>query len=213
MIVVGCLNVFECEETIGLTLKSIEPFVDRIIVVDGAYEGFSDHIRSKDGTMTKVKGFPKPKILIGNSTNHCFRDEMKKRNLYMDFLDPGEWALIIDGDQYISGGVEETLALLREAKEPWYSVTSYAPRSPRYGGFEYQGEWVRLIRYVKGMKYVDNHFTIQCPDGSKVPLKATCTPLRIIHDHRFRSEAYEQAMKRYNDTVRPLKEKREWPFS
>jgi len=199
MMVVGCLNVFECEATIGKTLRSIQNFVDRIIVVDGAYEGFSDHARSRDGTMVKVRGFPKPKILIGNDKH--WHSQIKKRNQYLApvFVDNGEWLFIIDGDEHIQSGVDETLAFLEESKDRFHKVSLLTPDGAKYG------EHVRLIRYDETMKYEGNHCCITYMDGiKKAHIRGTtpCTlaPLQVIHDQSKRTPEYQANMQRYVQT-------------
>lgn len=207
MIIVGCLNVFECDRTIDRTLKSIELFVDRIIAVDGAYEGFSDHVRSQDDTILKIQNFPKSCILIGNSTSNPFKSEMKKRNAYLlhQFYSRDAWVFIIDGDEYILSSVEETIRLLQDTKEDWFAVKMTDPNAPENPAYlRDKGFRTRLIRYRKGMKYVGNHYTIQYPDGRTVPIKdAPLSPLVVAHDDSHVSEEYRRAMMRYNREIRP----------
>ena len=207
MIIVGCLIVFECEDTIGKTLRSIERFVDRIIAIDGAYVGKCDYTASKDRTQLKVIGFPKPKILIRPHESHQWRDEMHVRNKYLDpgYVDEGDWLFIIDSDEWISSGVDETLDFLLDSKQPYHDVTRWTPENGKYAN---AGHRVQLIRYVKGMKYVKNHYTIQYPDGSIMTTAspATRSPLHIVHDQSHWSKKYAEMREKYNREIRPSKE-------
>jgi len=210
--IAGCLNVFDCEATLGKTLRSIQNFVDYIIVVDGSYEGFSDHNRSQDRTMMLVAGFPKPKIQIGNSTGKGWTSEVVKRNLYLydpekrgkgSLIDADDWVFIIDADEYIESGVEETLDFLQDSKEKYHSVhmVSADKHLPPYA--RTLGDRVRLFRYVPGMRYIKNHFTIEYPDGSIMPLKASPAPLQIVHDNSRWTSEYREARRRYDQETRP----------
>jgi hypothetical protein len=214
--IVGCLITFECAKSLGKTLESIKSFVDRIIVVDGAFEGFSDHIQSQDATRLIVKGFSKPWLLDNNSSDHPWRSEMMKRNQYLIptwHMRKGEvttdWILIIDGDEYVVRGQEETRNFLANATASYYNVTFWYNEPP--GTYTRAGSRLRLFRYVKGMRYVDNHHTILYPDGRRITgwdaKKAKIAPLHIVHDQTAQSEEYRVARERYNTEVRPKLER------
>ena len=208
MIVVGCLSVFEAEATLRKCLRSITPFVDRIIAIDGAYAGFSDHIASQDGTEVLIRGFQKPYILQ-RAPPSFFRSEMAKRNQYLfeRYLDEGDWAFIIDADEYIESGVEETLDFLQDSKEPYHSVHTVHPDKNLPDYARSLGDRVRLIKYASGMKYRGNHYTIVTASGSQIPLQAMPTPLTVVHDDHHVSEAYKKALDDYNRNIRPTLEK------
>jgi len=199
------MSVFESENTLGKCLRSITPFVDRLLAIDGAYEGFSDHVESRDNTLLLLMGFQKPYGIQKPHESHFFRSEMHKRNQYLfqGYLDAGDWLLIIDADEYIVSGVEETLQLLEDATEPYYAVTVTDPLKDNPDWARNTTERVRLIRYVPGMRYVGNHWTIKYPDGGMVPLKAKLAPLVLCHDDRRVPDAYKRALDRYNRDVRP----------
>jgi len=217
MIVVGCMIVWECESTIGDTLKSIENFVDRIIVVDGTYKPFATHFRSRDETLTKIRGFSKPRTIVGNSTGKPYRSEVFTRNLYMlpqYFMNLGEdepkdprWLFVIDADEYVVSGIDETLKLLETSSEPYYRVTRmWKTPWEQIIGDQHR---VQLFKYVKGMKYVDNHYTIQYPNGTQVRTDspAPLSPLKIVHQPERKTPRYQEDMLRYNREVRPKVEK------
>jgi hypothetical protein len=178
--------------------------VDRLVAIDGSYEGFSDHPESRDGTLTLIMGFQKPRILQ-KAPPAPFKSEVHKRNQYLfdNYIRPGDWMLMIDADEYITTGISETHDFLQASKEPYHSVCIFKPGSM----FRRADEWVRLIRYESGMRYVGNHFTIQYADGHIMPMKAKPAPLVICHDHTYVPKTYRDAMERYNDLIRPKVEK------
>jgi hypothetical protein len=208
---VGAIIVWEVEEVIGDMLKSIERFVDRIIVIDGTYKPFATHFRSADETMTKVGGFTKPKIIIGNHMSKPYSGEVFTRNLYMlpqyymslkdDKPKTPHWIFVIDADEYIMSGVEETIKFLENSNEPYHHVRRWtmAPWG-KIGG----GQRIQLYRYIKGMKYVDNHFTIEYPDGTRVrtDTPASLAPLHIMHQRERKSMEYLKDMDLYNREFR-----------
>jgi hypothetical protein len=213
--IVGCLSVFECGTTIGKTLRSILPFVDRIIAVDGSYEGFTDHTKSRDHTELRIRGFPKPYILVRPHATVHWADEMDKRNKYLlpNYWDPSDWSYRIDGDEYIQSGIEETLEFLEKSTEPYHSVMYWKPQG---NGFVKIGPRLCLIRYVPDMQYVENHHTLQYPDGRRVSGfhgrygAATVAPLNVVHDQRGISQVYAEARAKYDGYIRPVKERKDW---
>jgi len=204
MIIVACMILFEAEATLGKCLRSITPFVDRAIFINGAYEGVSDHIDSRDGTEIIERGFQKPYILQ-RAPPHFWRSEVEARNQYLfeRYLDLGNWVFIVDADEYIESGVEETLDLLQVSKERYHSVrmVHWDKTLPDYA--RSLGNRVRLFQYVPGMRYVKNHYQIQYPSDQLMPLEASPMPLTLVHDRRFIPQGYREAMDRYNRENRP----------
>lgn len=203
MIIVACMILFEAEQTLAKCLRSITPFVDRAVFINGAYEGRSDHIDSKDGTETIERGFQKPYILQ-RSPPHFFKNEVDTRNQYLfeRYLDEGDWVFTIDADEYVESGIEETLEFLHNSKESCHSVhrVHHDKHLPDYA--RTLGDRVQLFRYVPGMMYYKNHYTIKHQDGSLLPLKASLVPLVVCHDRRNVLPNYREAMDRYNREIR-----------
>jgi len=204
MIIVACMILFEAEATLCKCLRSITPFVDRAIFINGAYEGVSDHIDSRDGTEIIERGFQKPYILQ-RAPPHFWKSEVQARNQYLfdRYLDEGNWVFIIDADEYLESGIEETLEFLQVTKEPYHSVrmVHWDKTLPDYA--RSLGNRIRLYRYVPGMKYVKNHYHIEYPSGKLLPLEASPTPLTMVHDQRFVPTSYREAKDRYNREIRP----------
>ena len=195
MAIVGCLSIFECAATIGKTLESIRDFVDRIIFIDGAYEGFSNHIFSADGTLAQLRGFPKVHAEIRNGTGKPWKSQVRKRSHYLlpSYYDRGDWVFIIDGDEYIKSGASETREFLAKSSVSYHSVSFCGPDGTK------QGERIRLIRYMPGLQYVGNHMVIKLPNGDYIRSNnhAPLAPLTIIHDQSKRTPEYKEAMRRY----------------
>lgn len=220
MNIVGCIITFESETTIGDTMKSITDFVDRVIVVDGSYKPFTKNIRSGDQTMTKVSSFTKPCALVGNSTGKHFVSEVFVRNQYLidafhmrDGKPKTDWIFVIDADEYIYSGLEETLRFLETAKGLAYKTNMF--KRPAWADAVDQplipaGKKINIFRFVPGMHYEDNHHTMVYPGGVMIrndDEHITEVPLKLIHQKERHTQKYKNDMNRYNEEFRPKVEK------
>ena len=207
--IVACMIVFEGAATLGKCLHSITPFVDRLILVEGAYAGRSDHIESQDETLLLARNFPKPRV-IQKPYGVYYQSEIHARSQYLleGYLNSGDWCFVIDADEYIESGIEETLEFLQNSKAPYHSVhrVHYDKSLPGYA--RTLGERVQLFRYEPGMRYVRNHYTIQYSDGQVIPLRASSVPLVIVHDKRLVPASYLAETDRYNLEIRSKMELR-----
>lgn len=192
--IVACICAFEAEQTLKRTLESVNELVDRIIVVDGSWEGFADYPESRDRTIEIAMSHDKPTTIVKNSTGKPYKDEMAKRSLYLSpgLVKEGDWLVIIDDDEFATQGMAATRKILSGTQILHYTAVIWNKVSE--GNWSRQGEHVRLIRYVPGMKYAENPWTILLPNNTTIPLKATPAPLHIAHDQLSKPQHY-QAMK------------------
>ena len=197
-------------------LDSIEPFVDRIVIIDGAYAGWGEgHLHSIDATMSRVRAFPKPHVEVDNVSGAPWQNEMTKRNAGLTpmLLDPSDWWYRIDGDEYIQSGVEETLDFLAKTTERYHSVNYWELQGDKLVN---SGPRLCLFRYIPGMKYVENHHTMQYPDGGRVSGfharygLAKLVPLNVVHDRGKAHPRYRVERVRYGSSIRPYKERKDW---
>ena len=116
--VVACYIVLNEEEYIQASLESIYDFVDRIVIVEGGNDfavkaGWCDSSkRSTDYTVERIQEFPDPqgkiKLIQGS-----WATKVDQRNAYADLLEPGEWMLLMDGDEvFLESGLWRLSALM-----------------------------------------------------------------------------------------------------
>jgi len=193
MEIVGCISTFEAEKTLGRTLESIRDLVDRVIIVDGSWEGFADYPASKDGTLAVAEAYDKPKTIIANvgaGGAAPYRNEMEKRNKYLDseLLHEGDWILYIDDDEYATQGMSQTRKFLEESTLTHHTAVVW--RKTGEGQWSRTGEYVRCIRYVAGMKYGMHPWIVELPNGSSIPMTGILSPLHIAHDPSSKPKEY-----------------------
>ena len=190
MEIVGAICTFESEKTLGRTLESIRDLVDRVIIVDGSWEGFADYPESKDGTLAIAEAWDKPHTIIRNNAGAPYKTEMAKRSLYLarDLVNEGDWLLIIDDDEYVTQGANLTRKFLENTNLTHHTAVIW--RKIADGQWSRTGEHVRCIKYVPGMKYGINPWTIELPNKTSVPITGTPTPLHIAHDPSSKPKEY-----------------------
>ena len=190
MEIVGCISTFEAEKTLGRTLESIRDLVDRVIIVDGSWEGFADYPASKDGILAIAEAYDKTHTIIRNTTGKPYASEMEKRNLYLskDLVEEGDWIVWLDDDEYAAQGMSQTRKFLEESKLTHHTVVVW--RKTGEDQWSRTGEYVRLIKYVSGMKYVTNPWTIELPNKTSVPITGILSPLHIAHDPSSKPKEY-----------------------
>uniref|UniRef100_A0A6M3JML2 Glycosyltransferase 2-like domain-containing protein n=1 Tax=viral metagenome TaxID=1070528 RepID=A0A6M3JML2_9ZZZZ len=194
--IVGCICAFESEATIGRTIKSLDGVVDRIILVDGSWEGFADYPCSKDQTITIAYNATVPTIVVKNGTGKPYSSEMTKRNMYLaeGLVDSGEWLLIIDDDEYVTqGGPQLRKYLLSsECQSQHHSVVVWKRNTHDPDSWLRMGEYVRLFRYIPKMHYGVNPWTIEIPNAPSLPIVSELTPipLHIANDQETKGQKY-----------------------
>jgi len=108
--VVACYIVLNEEEFIQASIESVYPLADRIVIVEGGNDyavaaGLcKPDKRSTDATVERIKALPDPDGKI-ELIQGAWRDKAEQRNAYAERLKPGDWMLLMDGDEvfYESG--------------------------------------------------------------------------------------------------------------
>jgi len=92
----ACISTFNDASTILFTLRSIQNWVDDILVVDGPYKEYSNEMCSTDGTLDIAENFGAKVIAMGR-----WHNQVEKRNYYMKALNSNDYALVIDSDEIL----------------------------------------------------------------------------------------------------------------
>lgn len=137
-----CYNVFNEIKVLPRSIKSISPYVDRIIVVDGAYRLYPhDKPYSTDGTVDYLRSLDKVELV---ETKKAWPSQAVKRTAYLDRLQEGEWGLVLDGDETL----EELI------KEPEEEPTELAHLTLWDNDFVLSP---RFIKKIKGIRYITHY--------------------------------------------------------
>ena len=102
--VVACYIVLNEEEFIQASLESVYPLADRILIVEGGNDyavaaGWcGPDKRSTDGTVEAIRSFNDPGGKV-ELIQGAWRDKVEQRNAYARRLNPGDWMILMDGDE------------------------------------------------------------------------------------------------------------------
>jgi len=179
--VVACYIVLNEEEFIQASLESIYDFVDKIVIVEGGNDfavkaGLcGPDKRSSDRTVELIRDFEDPDGKI-ELVQGDWKDKVEQRNAYARFLEPGDWMLLMDGDEvFLEDGLWRASALMH----------SYDVIRPGFylfwNNFHTLGTsvWeeylqVKLVHWRKGYHYVDHN----CPSTAQGRLVSRDTSVR-----------------------------------
>jgi len=133
-----------------MSIRSIYDFVDRIVVVDGPYKGFSHNsLKSTDGTREFVASLDKVTLIDVD----CPLIQPEKRNLYFD--DGADWYFWIDGDEIAFGDLESAFNRIHSLSPKRYRCLTVSV-------FETVGinERIRFFSREFKPKYEERHYKV-----------------------------------------------------
>lgn len=118
--IVACLAVCNEAEQVADAIRSVKAYVDRFVVVDAVFDtNMMAGTHSLDATRQVCERVCAPLPLTYIESDRKL-SENQARNLYLDTLEPGDWALVIDGDEVLYGGHEQVLALVDDIRDGAY---------------------------------------------------------------------------------------------
>lgn len=140
MNLVACYVIWNEADSIVESLRSVKSFVDRFVVVDAVFASNPvDATHSTDRTREIVETIcaahpEKPLTYIESAAKLT---EAYARNAYLEQLEPGDWALVIDGDEVLHGDWAAIRQVVHDIKAgylrdslaiPVYTVAVQAPK-------------------------------------------------------------------------------------
>tara|TARA_R110002020_G_scaffold268819_3_gene484109 strand:- start:47581 stop:48420 length:840 start_codon:yes stop_codon:yes gene_type:complete len=98
---VACYSVLNEGDFLGYSLESVLPWVDKVIIVEGAYKNHVPSNRGKttsiDNTVEVIKGFlDNPKVTYVHAS---MQNQNRQRDQYLKYLETGDIMLMVDGDE------------------------------------------------------------------------------------------------------------------
>lgn len=177
MNLIACINCFNSMKTIPKTINSICDIVDKIVVIDSAYEDFPHkEPYSTDGTVEYLKSLNLNIEII--ETRKAWKDQIVKRTQY--FLGKkGDFYFLIDADEILMTSLEKSdIPYISNSKQlvdvGWGGVLSKSYKDKLY--------FVpRILKHQNGMHYAGRHYWIY--DGQN----------HLIVSHRHKGEKYTHA--------------------
>jgi hypothetical protein len=209
--IVACIVAWNEEESIARTIRSVKAYVDRVILVDAVFHGnaLATGDRSDDATVAEAtRACGALPLTVLSPGRRVYEDEA--RNLYLAALAPGDWCLVIDGDEtlygdhaavlYERGLVQEgyaavgvgvrhvlvyTTAVLVDGQAPEVTAEAYAS-APVICTAGWQP---RLFLYREGLEYEERageRHQVYDRDGGRVGDEPTAQfglAFTILNDH------------------------------
>jgi len=163
-VLVACFSIFNEVWNIERSLDSVRD-CDRIVVLDGAFSGFPHKLdtgQSDDGTLDVVSRWLQKWTLDRNDRDGWlvvpeipWINQMMKRSFYFRFGEPGDWFLVIDGDEVVESGLSETKHLLESLEGPAFWVEKEYVQKQVDPAFtvERRGLSPRLFLFHEGLRY------------------------------------------------------------
>ena len=164
--VVACYIVLNEEEYIQASIESVYPLADRIIIVEGGNDyavaaGLcGPDKRSTDATIDRIKAIDDPGGKI-ELIQGAWKDKAQQRQEYAKRLTPGDWMLLMDGDEVFYANAIWRLSYLMRQHDvilPAFDLL--------WNDFETVGTgvWdefpqVKVVRWREGYHYRDHN----CP--------------------------------------------------
>jgi hypothetical protein len=115
-----CYIVYNEEDKIALSLHTIIEYVDKVIIVDGAFaQREHSNPQSTDKTKEISEKICGDKLIWVDckkqDVNYVpWETESEKRNVYLRLVPEGAWFYIIDADVIVTGDVAGTFKMLKE---------------------------------------------------------------------------------------------------
>lgn len=164
------------EERIGLALRSVHDYVDKIVVIDGAYEGFAPNmpVESIDHTRVIAEAFPKVEFI---QLHERLRPPVKRMLAFEEH--EADWYIVLDTDEVMFGDMNRMIHVLKTEKPVHgYKVFSYL----NLRGFisKTTFAFARIIHKSAGFRYQPNHWQRHDKDGKNMDDYCQLIPAEVV---------------------------------
>ncbi len=167
--VVACYIVLNEAEFVQASIESVYPLADRIVVVEGgndyavAASSCGPDKRSTDDTVERIRQIADPDGKI-ELIQGAWRDKAEQRNAYAARLRPGDWMLLMDGDEvFYNNGLWRLSSLMHahEIIQPLFDLFWNNFHTVGAGRWEAFPQ-VKVVRWHEGYRYRDHN----CPSDA-----------------------------------------------
>lgn len=193
------MKVYNEAPMIDEAIRSIAPFVDDILVVDGAFQDFGS-APSDDGTKEKLQQLSK-EYPIQLVASQVWQDELHGRNAYLEACKPDDWVVVFDADHRVEKLPSNLKEILESSIPNSYSI-SYVKAETNWQPVRWGDP--KLFRYYDGMRYKWNVWTILDSQGRDLfrdpPYLSHETDWIFRHVRHLRSPEYKERWLKYWNT-------------
>ena len=198
----ACYIVYNNERTIIVSLKSIVPYVEKIIMVDGAFKDYPHIIPySTDYTKELAQKICGTKLTWIGCNGKAWIGEPTKRNVYLKHIPNGKWFITIDGDEIVRGKIREAFERIEKTNYTCVGVSLWN-FSPKWEGSGLtipreawnNLEWIKnhgikacIYRKQEEMMYREHHSRIYIGDKIVSYIEATLNNVDIMNMKHLRT--------------------------
>ncbi|MEM4342520.1 MAG: hypothetical protein QXF97_08260, partial [Candidatus Caldarchaeum sp.] len=209
-LIICCMSVFNEAEWIERAILSVGNHVDRIIILDGAYENFMkvnnlDFFLSNDETREKIA---RAAAHVTASISFIqperpWRNELEKRSYFFNYGWRGDWFFILDGNEECVGDVAAGMSQVRQLDAFAAAVKVVMP----------DGQWFtphRFLSWQPKMRYERNHWTIKGKWYGINFVSADPDPYPLITDFHIVNHSHTGVRREMRDRYVEFMNKRGW---
>jgi hypothetical protein len=198
-------------------IRSLTPYVDGFVIVDGAFPGFpraSCEARSTDGTLRAIGSLLRPnKYTIIQAPPGGWSSQAEARTEYLKAVPQGDYAFVTDSDETVHGDVKSgfktirrlglsSAAILVESLLPeWKGSGALIPEAswPTLTTARAFGYMVRVIKNTGALRYEQHHSQVRdTKTGQQVStLQSLRGPECYMLDFRLVNDKRGQPWQRY----------------
>jgi len=119
----ACYIVYNSADVIATSLRSIIPYVEKVIMIDGAFKNYPHiEIYSTDNTKEIAQQICGDKLIWVDCPLSGWEDQVEKRNAYLKLVPDEEWFFVLDDDVVVFGDLNVTLEQLPQISQRSVSV-------------------------------------------------------------------------------------------
>jgi hypothetical protein len=213
----SCTVTYNDVRALIRNIRSLKPYVDGFVIVDGAFLGFpqSNHeARSTDGTLRAVESLlPPNKRTIIQAPSGGWSSQAEARTEYLKAVPQGDYTFVTDSDETVHGDVKSgfnkirrlglpSAAVLCESLIPeWKGAGALIPEAswPNLNTARVYGYMVRIIKNTGSLHYEQHHSQVRdIKTGQQVTtLQSVKGPECYILDFRLVNDKRGQTWQRY----------------
>lgn len=160
------MTVYNEADFIEYAIRSCLPYVDHLVIVEGAYQEtikLGSSPRSTDGTIEKAKSFindSSGKVHYLEANEQTDKDQRNIGLAKIKELNPDGWLLIIDGDEVYDESTVKMTRVAMNNMEKTNRMAAYFKSMTFVNDFQHyaEQEFPRLFRITKDCKFVNDNF-------------------------------------------------------
>ena len=169
MAVVGCTIFYDDNlDLLERCLASLRARVDTLVAVDGAFASFPhERASSSEAHLQVARRYAD----VLWTTGVPWHDEVEKRNAYLEHVDNGDWALVLDADEELHGELGEL-----DSRQVGYDLLLHQSWLKPRGVF-------RLFQKWPGVRYKGAHNAVFNARGDLLNLASAGTLPGLTIEH------------------------------